>query len=336
MEWPSTRELSTSQGGWSLNDYPFIRQVRSPLSEGQLRPLDPRCEVVQFDEPLREKDYRRLAEFMRGYPHVSLRVYGHHNHRVRGLEFLRHFSFLRDFQVNIWHLESLEDLRLLGPQLEFLAIGGTLSQKPSLSVLGMFPRLKELAIEGHRRDLEAIQRLRHLERLTLRSITIPDLEILTRLKKLWWLALKLGGTRDLRHLPQIGKLKYLELWLVRGLSDLAPVADVVSLQYLFLQALKQVKKLPSCAKLGNLRRVHLETMRGLRNLEPLAEARNLEELVVTDARHMQPVDFSVLRGHSSLRRVGVVLGSKRKNAQVEQMLGLTWPGFFDKHGFAFR
>jgi hypothetical protein len=40
-------------------------------------------------------------------------------------------------------------------------------------------------------------------------------------------------------------LQYLELWMVRGLTDLDAVASLGNLQYLFLQALKNVTALAS-------------------------------------------------------------------------------------------
>jgi hypothetical protein len=53
-------------------DYPFIREVHSPISEKQLRPLDPRCEVVQFSSPLTESDLIKLSRFLVSYRDVPL------------------------------------------------------------------------------------------------------------------------------------------------------------------------------------------------------------------------------------------------------------------------
>ena len=39
------------------------------------------------------------------------------------------------------------------------------------------------------------------------------------MKQAW--AVKLGGTKDLRLLPRLERLRYLELWLVKGLTDIA-------------------------------------------------------------------------------------------------------------------
>lgn len=36
------------------------------------------------------------------------------------------------------------------------------------------------------------------------------------------LDIELGGTKGLGLLPRVGRLRYLELWMVKGLSDLSP------------------------------------------------------------------------------------------------------------------
>src|SRR5258706_11673313 len=70
-------------------DYPFFREVRSPFDDYMLRPLDPRCRVVQFSRPLTDDEYPRLALFLDDYPSIPLRAYG--SFAFRDLEFLRHF-----------------------------------------------------------------------------------------------------------------------------------------------------------------------------------------------------------------------------------------------------
>jgi hypothetical protein len=93
-------------------------------------------------------------------------------------------------------------------------------------------------------------------------------------------------------------------------------------QAVFLQALKQVTRLPSLAALQRLRRVHLETMNGLTDLTPVADAPSLEELLVLGMPQLQPDTFRPFIGHPRFRRVMAGLGSMRKNACVAQLLGL--------------
>ena len=52
----------------SKDPYPYLRDVGSPLTREMLRPLDPRCETVQFQSLLTDDDFERLAEFLHKYP----------------------------------------------------------------------------------------------------------------------------------------------------------------------------------------------------------------------------------------------------------------------------
>lgn len=298
---------------------PYLRQVEPGLRRGTLRPLDPRCECVQFNRELSERDYRRLAAWLEDYPGVTLRVYG----APTDLEFLRFFPTLRKFQVDARYggLESIEGLRHLRPDAHTLALGAT-SKRFSLAPLARFTDLRRLSLDGHTKDFEVVSGLTSLVSLTLRSVTLPDLSPLVPLTRLRALDLKLGGTRDLGALPSVGALEYLELWMVRGLADLGPVANLPHLRYLYLQSLRQVTALPSLTRAERLDRVWLENLKGLRDLTPLLTAPALTDLALVDMRHLQPDDVGVLAGHPSLRRMITGLGSERKNNEVRRLVPL--------------
>ena len=305
---------------------PSILEVRSPFAAKTLGTLDPRCRVVQFSEPLSDSDYQKLAAFLQQYPGVSLRAYG--SFEFRDLEFLSYFGEVRKVQIDAWKVESFDGLGYLSEQLEFLGLGNT-KKTLSLAVLKRFQHLKELYLEGHRKDIAVVGTLLHLEQLTLRSVRMPDIRFLEPLQKLWWLALKLGGIRDLTALPRIGRLKYLELWMIRALEDLSPIADVGTLQYLFLQDLRRVTHLPDMAGLRSLRRVHLQNLKGLTDLRALLSAPSLEELLVLESPQLKVDDFRGLVGHPTLKRGFIALGKSapfgrhtKASAEVEEMLGL--------------
>ena len=302
-----------------MDEYPFLREIRPPLTPDQLRPIDPRCLTVQFREALSGADLRRVASFLGEYPGVTLRIYGHETYPT--LDFLEYFAGVRRVQLEIFLLQDVSGLRFLSPALEALGVGAT-KKRFSLRPLERFAALRDLWLEGHAKDFEVVGQLCRLRRLSLRSITLPDLSTLRTLRDLEHFELKLGATRDLQHLPDIGRLRYFEAWLVRGLADLSPVAGVRSLRFLFLQALKQVTALPSLAALGELRRVHLETMKGLHDLSPVAAAPALEELVAIDMGHLDPEAFRLFVGHPTLRAARIGLGSDRKNAAVRELLPL--------------
>jgi hypothetical protein len=303
------------------NDYPFLRQVKSPITADQLSPLDPRCQCVQFAAPLTETDHTKLAAFLAAYPSVPLRIYGHYSEPLPNLSFLKHYPFISGFQVDVFHLQSTEGVEHLPESLEFFGFGQTKTRSISLDFLRRFGRLKDLHLEGHKKHIEAISSLSHLEQLTLRSITLPDLQLLLPLKKLWWLGVKLGGTKDLRLLPQIEGLKYLELWMIKGLEDLGMIAELTTLQNLFLQDLKNVLALSSFRNMHRLRRVTLDGMKGITDLSPIADAPALEELLVVAANQLKTEDFKPFIGHPRLKAATIGLGSIRKNEQVHQLLG---------------
>jgi len=299
------------------------RAIRSPLTGEMLRPSTSGRGVVQFDRLLSDDDFGLLADWFRQYPEMGLRVYGSYDGSIRDLEFLRFFPFLRRFEADALYdkLTSLDGLRHLPADVEELGIGWT-KQKLDLAILGRFRELKTLSIEGQTRHLDVIAGLTSLEDLTLRSITLPDLSLLLPLRRLQSLDLKLGGTKDLRLLPRVGALRYLELWLIRGLTDIAAIGHLPELRYLFLQAHKHVESLPDLSEDVALRRVHLEAMKGIRDLRPLRTAPRLEEVVLADMRHLQPADLEPLIGLPRLKAVFAGLGSQRKNRAATELLGL--------------
>jgi hypothetical protein len=87
--------------------------------------------------------------------------------------------------------------------------------------------------------------------------------------------------------------------------------------------LKNVTELPSLKALERLRNVHLETMKGLSDLRAVAEAPNLQQLLLVDMPSIDPEGLRCFIGHPSLREFHAGLGSFKKNAYAEALLGLS-------------
>ena len=300
-----------------------FRQITSPMTDEMVRPATSERGVVQFDRLPANDELHRLGEWFAAHPGFTLRAYGSYDGSIRDLEFLRFFPTLRHLSVDaMWDsLASLDGLRHLPADLESLVVGETRARL-DLAPLARFGELRTLYLEGQTRGIDVISGLRALDDLTLRSITLPDLSLLLPLTGLRSLDLKLGGTRELALLPRIGQLRYLELWMIKGLRDLSAIAGVETLRSLFLQALPQVRALPDLSRLASLRRIHLETMKGLTDLSPLASAPALEEVLLLDQRQLTPDDLRPLVGLPRLRAVTPGLGSLRKNDAASQLLGL--------------
>ncbi len=300
-----------------------FREVSSPLTAEMLGPSMTGRGVVQFRTRLTDEDFGQLGEWFRAYPEMSLRAYGSYDHSITDLEFLRFFPTLRRFGADaLWDsLTSLDGLRHLPADLEELGLGAT-KARLDLGVLARFGDLRWLFLEGQTKHLEVIGGLRNLYDLTLRSITMPDLSLLLPMRGLRSLDIKLGGTRDLGLLPRVGELWYLELWMIRGLTDISAVGRIPSLRSLFLQALRQVETLPDLSAATSLRRVRLETMKGLHDLRPLATAPVLEAVELIDMRHLKPEDLAPLAAAPRLKAVTPGLGSRRRNDAAAALLGL--------------
>jgi hypothetical protein len=304
-----------------LEDYPHLRDVQSPITGEQLRPFDRRCKTVQFSNPLSDSDHKKLAKFLRGHPEVKLRVYGHYS-KPCTLDFLKHYPFARQVDIQVYSLTDISGFHYVSNDLESLVFGQTKSSRYSLGFLRNFPNLKRLVIESHTKDIEAIGELTNLLELRLSSITLPDLVLLKPLRRLRSFALSLGGTKELGLLPEIGELRYLELLMIKGLSDLSSVGSIATLEYLSLEALKNVRNLPSFHRLRSLRRVDLLTMKGLSDLRPVADAPNLEEFLAVSMQHLEIESFRPFVGHSTLKKACVGLGSEKKNRALAKVLNL--------------
>jgi hypothetical protein len=303
-----------------LDNYPFIREVHSPITEEQLRPLDPRCGVVQFSSRLTEDDFIRLSRFLEPYPNIPLRIYGHYDEEP-DLSFLHYFPSLKRFQADLYGLKDLNGLNFLPDDLKVLGLGQT-KRRLSLKPLARFKKLTDLYLDGHTKDLSVISELRNLVYLSLRSISLPGLAPLIPLQHLRSLSLKLGGTKDLSLLPKLSRLRHLELWRVKGLIDLTSVGNLTQLRSLFLQDLKQVARLPSFIQLSDLHRCHIQNLKGVHDLCPIAAAKNLRELIVLSMRHIPVAGFDCFRNHPTLQAASIGLGSLRRNAEVAELLAL--------------
>jgi hypothetical protein len=297
--------------------------VRSPISKQTLKSINSELTHVQFVSALTDADYKAVAQRMRSLPHVFLRAYGSYDGTITNLDFLLYFPFLRSFQADaLYHsLVNIDGLAYVPEDVRFIGLGQT-KKKLSLSPLARFADLRVLYLEGQTKDIDVVSGLGELRSVTLRSITLPDLSLLLPLTKLRALALKLGGTKNLALLPDFKALDYLELWMVKGLSDLTPIADLRHLEYLFLQSLRQVESLPAMSGLTRLQRLWIETMKGLTDLTPIRDAPSLRHLAVIDMGHLQPEAFEPLIGYPALETLQFALGSKRKTDAVQKIISL--------------
>ena len=239
------------------------------------------------------------------------------------LSFLEVFPELYGFDLNNFYFKSFSELKNIPSTIKSLKLSETNSKKLSLRFIHKFKTLKELYIERHKKDFDEIGKLKQLESLIIRSMTLPSLQPIIDLNKnIISLDIKLGGTSDLSLLPAFEQLKYLELWRISKIENLSMIGDTHSLQYIFLQAMKNVHHLPNFERMHNLRRLTLLSMKGVSDLSNLVKAPVLEDLTLSDMNQLNVEDFCCLVNHRSLQVLRARLGSKKKDIEIEKMFKL--------------
>lgn len=303
---------------------------------------DRKVRVIQTSSPVPIPIWDALNEgFFSRRPDVELRVYGHYTEgcdlafasrmtnvrrfaadslmEARNVESLAHLNSLESLSIGIFEMQDLRVLELVDPALDALSIGATRSKKPDLAPLERFKALKKLHIEGHTKSIGVLSALCDLEDLTLRSITTPDLEYLRPLDRLRSLDIKLGGIKSFTGIEEKATIKYLELWQIRGLSEINVVSSLVGLQNLFLQSLPRIEALPSLKESRALRRITLMNMKGLRDFTELERAPVLGEFALIEGNRQEPEQLIPVLQNPHLLRASAHFGSDRKNKRFSAL-----------------
>ncbi|MBS7565750.1 hypothetical protein KHS38_15180 [Mucilaginibacter sp. Bleaf8] len=319
-------------------------QITTGFKKRGLKKLtnNPKTSVIQFSSPLTEKEIEALEEFVFAErPDITLRVFGHYMddldlnflkripslrsfsadslRKTKGIEVLTGLKGLESLTIGIYELDNFDFLDGINPGLKQLSLHRTQSKKPSIDKLTRFVNLEELYLEGHFKGIASVNSLKKLKKITLRSISTPDLNYLTGLEELWSVDIKLGSIKNFDALSSLPNLKYLEMWQVRGLTDLSFVANLTALQNLFLQSLPDVKELPNLDRLYKLRRIYLENMKGLQKLDPLKTAPTLKDFVYVMAQNQKLENLYPVLENECIEAVSCGFGSSKKNEQFNNL-----------------
>ncbi len=237
---------------------PHVRELRSPLTDAMLAPLEPGPDaVIQMPAPLAAKDLPRASAYVAKHPEIWLRLYD-----LKGkswpIAFLKDFPGLRALQVDFddgrfTDLAALEDVT---PRLEALVLPVTPKPKTNLDRLARFPDLRALMLSGKVDDLGVLARLPKLEELTLHKVALDDLSALAPLAgSLRSLQLRGGTVKRLDGIEKLTGLRELEIVDTKGPESLDPILACRSLESLDLRLVKSGGPVPSLAPLVKLARL---------------------------------------------------------------------------------
>ncbi len=343
---------------WNYAD-PTRVEFRGQLTPNEIGEVvsNPRVRVLQSSSPTEPGTWDLLNDTLcLQRPDIELRVYGFDSsvcdlsfvsrlsnarrfsadclmHAI-GVENLACMKSLEELSVGIYDLQSFDFLASIPVGIRKLWLWTTKSKKPRLNHLARFHSLRLLFLEGQQQGIEVLSDLKTLEDVTLRSISTQNVEYISKLPLLWSLDIKLGGIRDFSSLIGKESIKYLELWMIRGLADLGFVSTFTGLQFLFLQDLRNVIGIPDLSRLNNLRRLSLANMKGLQDVSAIFSAPALEEFNHTFASNIPPERYADLLSMPKLKSVHVAFGSRKKNdafAERVRQAGKTtdWAQQFD-------
>lgn len=305
-------------------DTVFVDNLVSPLATAKLRKPSKENVRLCICGDLVDSDAEKVAAFASRFKHSTI-VIPRREKSQGSLRFLAHFPFLSGFDLQDENFKDDAELSHLPKGLTSLDVNDVGANKIDLQILENLPKLQSLCIERQTVNIDAIGSLKNLRRLTLFSVTLPDLKCLLPLKKIDTLEIKLGGTTNLDLIPQIGRMRNLELWRIKGLARLDWLSKAKTLEDIFLQDLRNVKKLPSFKSLNSLKSVTLDNVSGLSDLTPIAQAPKLTSIGLFDMKHLDPESLRPFVGHKALRYASISLGSRKKDKLAKEILPLPEP-----------
>lgn len=328
----------------TINEIVGQYQITKGVTRNDLEKLanNTKTQSIQFASPLSEKEIKLLEEVVFSKrPDILLRIYGHYGetcdltfiHQIpslrrisadclmdgKGIEAVIFLENLEHLGVGIYNLDNFDFLDKINLHLKELSLTQTHSKKPIICSIERFEKLEYLYLEGQQKGIEAINNLKNLKEIVLRSISTANVDFLKNLEHLWSVDIKLGGIKDFSGLTSLPALKYLELWQVRDLADLSFISNLETLQNLFVQSLKQLNRLPDFSKNIKLRRIYLENLKGLKDLSSLKNAPNLKEFIYVLAENQEPENIIPVLENPSVEKVICKFGSEKKNNRFDSL-----------------
>jgi hypothetical protein len=253
-----------------------------------------------------------------------------------GLEHLSSFEQLEELSLGIHSLENFDFLSSLPRKIKSLTLGPTKSKKPRLDGLDRFQSLRKLCVAGQQNGIGVVGELQTLEEVSLCRISTANVEYVSKLPQLWSLDIKLGGIESLSAIAGNEKIKRLELWRIRGLSDIGVISSLIGLQYLFLQELRNISSVPDLSRLTKLRRLYLENMKGLTDVSAIRLAPALEQFIHVAAQNIELEQYMDVLDMPTLREVLVGFGNNRKNQEFQILAAKSGKGKYCPSRFVFR
>jgi hypothetical protein len=262
------------------------RTVASPLTAEALTPLPEDCPGIVVNQPMRDDEYRQLAELLERQPDkklYALQVDSTRQEHITTIDFLKFFPRLRRFTCNLAFLRSLQGVEHLrhADSLSLFKSPNRMSAAP----LAELTNLKELWLDGHFTDRGALRGLSGLTNFSMGYAgKVADLSFLP--PNLTRFSMNLGSITDISALADLPHLQRLSFHKVHSLADLSPLADATALAYLYLVYLNKVTELFDMSALTELTELIIGALTNLAELRQVLTAPSLTTLSVHEVPNL--------------------------------------------------
>ena len=227
---------------------------------------------------------------------------------------------LRGLRLHAYWAHDLALLRNLPQDLESLVLDAETDRpKIGMDALRRFRDLRRLSLAGPCKGLDALGDLSNLRELGLPKVGADTCAFLPELKELEHLHLGRGSLSDLTVVGTLPRLRRLSLFEMRRVSDVSPLSDCHSLQWLDLDTMPGVSELPSLA--GSLLVLRIESLHNVVDFVRVSAESALELFLFVSSKKPAavPADCEPVLKLPSLRHVKAAFGIKRLNDEFERL-----------------
>ena len=170
-----------------------------------------------IQKPKTDVELRRISELWNGRRDVELQLWGY---AVQDLEFLRYFSGLERFNVQVPIVRNIDGLRHVEDSLKEFTLAST-TVRLSLHPVARCARLESLHLQRQVKDFGALRSLTGLRYLGISGVSLPDLSPLVTFEQLRSLFLGFCKPIDLSLLGRFTDLEALHIIKMNKLRDLS-------------------------------------------------------------------------------------------------------------------
>jgi hypothetical protein len=235
---------------------------------------------------------------------------------VKNIQILTEFKDLKKLTLAVLRLKETEILKFLNcHNLKDLSLGPTAL---NLEYLNRFENLTKLFLAGHKKNIEAIGELAHLESLSLASLGGNPVSFINRLKRLKRLSFLLGGRENINEIEG-GALEYLGIDRVRGFNDVGDISRFHQLKHFSISDNIRLPGIRFDKKLPSLEVLRIENCKTLSFIDGIEKLSSLKHMWIFKTK----LDFeNLIRQElpSSLKNFSFHTSRKKENNNIQSRL----------------